>query len=116
MVKELEACKDRLAQFEALGMRLPTDPEDGPAFATNNATAPVANMAGQQSFLGPNEAAASRSLIDLSQGYREMPPMNYPSITPGTTGKVLGGITLTDRELEDLYVMRQSIAISVFVC
>ncbi|KAF2773371.1 hypothetical protein EJ03DRAFT_265021 [Teratosphaeria nubilosa] len=99
MVKELDEARQKLAQFEALGMRLLGD--TGPPFGSNGA--PVANMAAPQAFLGPNEAAASRSLLDLSQGYREMPPTSYPSITPGTSPKSIRNVTLTEQQLSDLY-------------
>ncbi|KXL49666.1 MAG: hypothetical protein FE78DRAFT_104107 [Acidomyces sp. 'richmondensis'] len=95
MVKELDHCKARLAQFEALGMRLPGE-ETGASGGYNS-------MSSQQPFLGPNEAAASRSLLDLSQGYRELPPMSYPSITPGASPTTLRHVTLTDDQLTELY-------------
>lgn len=55
------------------------------------------------SYLGPSEAAASRSLLDLSQGYRDAAQVQYPSITPGTSTRALGGVVLTDEQVEDLF-------------
>lgn len=109
MVKELEDCKERLAQYEALGIQLPnvskTSSNYGGSYGDTSPAgqqAPVAQMAGA-SFLGPNEAAASRSLLDLSQGFRELPPTSYPSITPGTSTRTLGPVTLTDQEVTELF-------------
>lgn len=103
-------CRAKLARFEALGMRLPEDevrPESsytGSYQASPTAGAPVAPMgAGSNAFLGASEAAASRSLLDLSQGYRELAPTSYPSITPGTSMTTLGGVTLTESQLTGLY-------------
>lgn len=106
MAKDLAQSKAKLAQFEALGMRLPNDstsPNYSSSYTTSPAgSAPAAQMS-TSSFLGPNEAAASRSLLDLSQGYRELPPTSYPSMTPGATPKTLRGVTLTDEQVTDLY-------------
>lgn len=109
MVKELEMCKEKLAQYEALGMHLPNDGKTaGSNYTGSYATSPVAGQApvAQMSnapFLGPSEAAASRSLLDLSQGYRELPPTSYPSITPGTSTRTLGQVTLTDEQTSELF-------------
>ncbi|KAK3676595.1 hypothetical protein LTR78_003369 [Recurvomyces mirabilis] len=107
MAKELDDCRARLAQYESLGIALPGDPRPGsgynPSYGSSpTAGAPVAQMGGQ-AFLGPNEAAASRSLLDLSQGYRELPPTSYPSITPGASSKTLRNVVLSDEQLADLY-------------
>ncbi|KAK5108047.1 hypothetical protein LTR62_008821 [Meristemomyces frigidus] len=108
MAKELEDCKARIAQYESLGITLPDGSRPGsgytPSYGAAAVGAPVAQMAAQ-SFLGPNEAAASRSLLDLSQGYRELPPTSYPSITPGTSSKTLRNVTLSDEQLTDLYAI-----------
>ncbi|KAI7622957.1 hypothetical protein KC346_g2968, partial [Hortaea werneckii] len=105
MVKELDMARAKLAQYEAMGIALPNDqttPNYGSSYTTSPAgSAPAAHMTGS-SLLGPNEAAASRSLIDLSQGYREMPPTSYPSITPGASPKTLRGVTLTEEQITDL--------------
>lgn len=109
MVKELEVCKSKLARFEALGMHLPEEtPQDstytGSYQASPASGAPVAPMnSGGGAFLGASEAAASRSLLDLSQGYRELAPTSYPSITPGTSHTTLGSVTLKDAQLKELY-------------
>lgn len=109
MAKDLELCKAKLARFEALGMRLPEDEGresnyTGSYQASPASGAPVAPMgAGPNAFLGASEAAASRSLLDLSQGYREMAPTSYPSITPGTTMLTLGNVTLTEAQITELY-------------
>ena len=50
--------------------------------------APPAVMGGTGFGLGASEAAASRSLLDLSQGYRELPATSMPSITPGKQSSV----------------------------
>ncbi|KAI7286347.1 hypothetical protein KC345_g1286 [Hortaea werneckii] len=106
MVKELDMARAKLAQYEAMGITLPNDqttPNYGSSYTTSPAgSAPAAHMTGS-SLLGPNEAAASRSLIDLSQGYREMPPTSYPSITPGASPKTLRGVSLTEEQITDLY-------------
>ncbi|KAI7672201.1 hypothetical protein KC318_g3018 [Hortaea werneckii] len=106
MVKELDMARAKLAQYEAMGITLPNDqtsPNYGSSYTTSPAgSAPAAHMTGS-SLLGPNEAAASRSLIDLSQGYRELPPTSYPSITPGASPKTLRGVTLTEEQITDLY-------------
>lgn len=102
-------CKEKLAQYEALGMHLPNDGKTaGSNYTGSYATSPVAGQApvAQMSnapFLGPSEAAASRSLLDLSQGYRELPPTSYPSITPGTSTRTLGQVTLTDEQTSELF-------------
>ncbi|KAF2168533.1 hypothetical protein M409DRAFT_65475 [Zasmidium cellare ATCC 36951] len=110
MAKELDMCKAKLARFEALGMRLPEDegrPESnytGSYQASPASGAPVAPMgSGSNAFLGASEAAASRSLLDLSQGYRELAPTSYPSITPGTSMMTLGSVTLTETQITELY-------------
>lgn len=110
MVKELESARAKLAQYEAMGITLPNEPpQTSPNYTSSYSTspagsAPAAQMT-NQSFLGPNEAAASRSLIDLSQGYRELPPTSYPSITPGASPKTLRGVTLTEEQVHDLYAI-----------
>ncbi|EME46858.1 hypothetical protein DOTSEDRAFT_70728 [Dothistroma septosporum NZE10] len=110
MAKELDAAKARLARYEALGMHLPEEtprPDSnytGSYRASPVAGAPVAPMgAGGSTFLGASEAAASRSLLDLSQGYREAAPTSYPSITPGTSIMTLGAVTLSETQLNELY-------------
>lgn len=107
MVKELEKCKAKLARYEALGMFLPEEtPGSGYTasyHASPDGSAPVASMASGGPFMGPNEAAASRGLIDLSQGYRELPSTSYPSITAGTSSTTLGPVTLTETQINDLY-------------
>jgi hypothetical protein len=108
MVKELERVKHRLAQYEALGIVLPEDtPGSGYTAsyrASPNASAPAASMtAASGPFVGASEAAASRSLLDLSQGYRELAPTSYPSITLGTSMTTLGPNSLTEQQLDDLY-------------
>ena len=106
MAKELEACKQKLAEYEAMGL-IPSQAKPGSAL-NNNAFpqqqpgGPVTNMSNAP-FLGPSEAAASRSLLDLSQGYRELPPSAMPSITPGTTIMTLGGVTITEEHLKQLF-------------
>ncbi|QIW99579.1 hypothetical protein AMS68_005097 [Peltaster fructicola] len=102
MVKELEACKAKLAKYEALGLipeQQPGKIVDG-QYVTPHA--PVATMTGN-AFLGPNEAAASRSLLDLSQGFRELAPVHMPNILPGTTVRNLGSVTLTEDQLRELF-------------
>lgn len=112
MVRELDMCRARLAQYESLGIQLPAGdtPRPGSNYAGSYEAspasgAPVAPMtaAPGNAFLGANEAAASRSLLDLSQGYRELAPTSYPSITPGTSHTTLGGVTLTEAQLIELY-------------
>ena len=105
MAKELDACKRKLAEYEAMGLI----PSQKAAPVANNTyppqqsgAPPVANMSNAP-FLGPSEAAASRSLLDLSQGYRELPPSSMPSITPGTTIMTLGGTTITEEHLKQLF-------------
>ena len=109
MVKELEQCRARLAEYEALGVILPSDATGATStytsstYGTSSAgAAPVAQIPSQP-FLGPSEAAASRSLLDLSQGYRELPPTSLPSVTPGATPRNLRNVTLSDEQLSDLY-------------
>lgn len=108
MARELDQCKDQLAQLEAMGVQIPkptnaTDSAYTGSYTTSPAgQAPVAQMS-NASFLGPNEAAASRSLLDLSQGYQERPPPSLPSITPGTSTKTLGGVALSDQEVSELF-------------
>ena len=110
MVKELEACKAKLADYEALGIPLP--PRSAQAgfnasgsFATSpSGAAPTAPMTNAEaSSLGPSEAAASRSLLDLSQGFRELAPTGLFSITPGTSPMTLGPVRLSDAQLNELY-------------
>lgn len=105
MVKELEQCKQKLAEYESMGL-IPAQkgtPSYNGSYAPSPASgAPVARMSGAP-FLGPSEAAASRSLIDLSQGYREMPATAMPSITPGTTIRTLGSVTITEAHLRQLF-------------
>lgn len=109
MVKELDACKAKIAKYEAMGLHLPEEtPQDstytGSYQPSPTGGAPVAAMgAGGNAFLGASEAAASRSLLDLSQGYRELAPTTYPSITPGTSHTTLGGTTLTEGQITELY-------------
>ena len=108
MVRELDQCKEKLAQYEAMGITLPTSGKINSNYTGSYATspagqAPVAPMGPQ--FLGPNEAAASRSLLDLSQGFRELPPTSYPSVTPGTSTRSLGNVTLSDQETSELFSM-----------
>ena len=106
MVKELDDCKAKLAQLEAMGVTIPVGKPSSNytgSYATSPAgQAPVAQMA-SGAYLGPSEAAASRSLLDLSQGYRELPAAAYPSITPGTSTRTLGSVTLTDQETSELF-------------
>lgn len=106
MVKELDDCKAKLAEYEAQGIALPSDGKAtsnfNGAFTSPDGAAPVAQMANAP-FLGPSEAAASRSLLDLSQGYRELPPTSYPSITPGASPRTIRHVTLTDEQLTDIY-------------
>ncbi|KAK0255428.1 hypothetical protein LTS09_009450 [Friedmanniomyces endolithicus] len=109
MARELELCRAKLAEYEALGITLPNEERTDSTFAatyeeTSTATAPVAQMASQP-FLGPNEAAASRSLLDLSQGYRELPPTSYPSITPGASPMTIRNVTLSEEQITDLYAI-----------
>ncbi|KXT16690.1 hypothetical protein AC579_5253 [Pseudocercospora musae] len=107
MVKELEKAKAKLARYEALGMYLPEEtPQSGYTGsyqASPDGGAPVAAMGGNSAFVGANEAAASRSLLDLSQGYRELAPTSYPSITPGTSQSTIGSVTLAETQILDLY-------------
>ncbi|SMY18721.1 unnamed protein product [Zymoseptoria tritici ST99CH_1A5] len=111
MVRELESCRARLAQYESLGIQLPAETprptsQYGASYETSPAAgAPVAPMsaAAGNAFLGASEAAASRSLLDLSQGYRELAPTSYPSITPGTSHTTLGNVTLSEPQLLELY-------------
>lgn len=104
MVKELEKAKARIARYESLGMYLPEEtPQSaytGSYQASPDGGAPVASMG-----LGANEAAASRSLLDLSQGYRELAPTSYPSITPGTSTTSIGGVTLSETQINELYAI-----------
>ena len=114
MVRELDDCKRRLAEYEALGLipkQIHTTNNGSsyggsysasPADTARPNTAPTAQMASAP-FLGPSEAAASRSLLDLSQGYRELAPTSMPSITPGTTIRTLGGVTLSEEDLKQLF-------------
>jgi hypothetical protein len=104
MAKELEACKQKLAEYEAMGL-IPSQkaaPVASNTYPPQPAGVPVANMSNAP-FLGPSEAAASRSLLDLSQGYRELPHSSMPSITPGTTIMTLGGTTITEDDLKQLF-------------
>ena len=108
MVKELEEYKERIAQYEALGVQLPNDVKPSGNYTGSYAASPAAGQApvaqmGAASFLGPNEAAASRSLLDLSQGYRELPPTSLPSVTAGTSTRTLGQATLTDEQTSELF-------------
>ena len=109
MVKELEIAKMKLAQLESMGITIPdVDIDDSKPDSLYNGAAggaPVAQMGGSGSLLGPSEAAASRSLLDLSQGYRELAPTSYPSITPGTTPRTLGKVTLSEEEVSQLFSM-----------
>ena len=121
MVKELEQCKAKLAEYEAMGLSLSSStnlaasaavadpshtvtyasppPSAAAAAAAAVGQAPVAQMTNAAAaFLGPSEAAASRSLLDLSQGYRELAPVAYPSVTLGTTSRTLGQVTLSEDE------------------
>lgn len=104
MAKELDACKQKLAEYEAMGL-IPSQKNAPPAnnaYPQPPAGAPVQNMSNAP-FLGPSEAAASRSLLDLSQGYRELPASAMPSITPGTTILALGGVNITEDHLKQLF-------------
>ena len=109
MVKELEDCKEKLAQLEAMGINIPDTGNSKSTYSESYTTSPAGQARVAQmstgGYLGPNEAAASRSLLDLSQGFRELPPTNYPSITPGTSTRSLGGTTLTDQETSELFSM-----------
>ena len=107
MVKELEDCKEKLAQLEAMGIAIPNTGKPNSSYSGSYSTspagqAPVAQMSGA-GYLGPNEAAASRSLLDLSQGFRELPSTPFPSITPGTSTRTLGNVSLTDQETSELF-------------
>lgn len=102
MVKELQECKEKLAAYEATGVTLPSIKGAGYEPTTLNIGRSSASLSAEP-FLGPSEAAASRSLLDLSQGYRELPPTSYPSITPGATPKTLRGVSLDENELIALY-------------
>ena len=108
MVKELADAREKLATLEAMGVTIPPSTGKSGSNYTGSYTtspaggAPVAPMAGG-SYLGPNEAAASRSLLDLSQGFRELPPTNYPSITPGTSTRTLGNVSLSEQEVSELF-------------
>jgi hypothetical protein len=109
MVKELEACRAKLAEYEALGV-LPgsvvTNPPSPTVTQANHTslTDPAARRSGSNAaFLDPHEAAASRSLLDLSQGFRENGPLHYPSITPGTSLLTLGIVSLTESQIQELY-------------
>ncbi|KAK3114668.1 hypothetical protein LTR53_006797 [Teratosphaeriaceae sp. CCFEE 6253] len=107
MVKELDMCRAKIAEYESLGVALPSEQRTDASYTASYGTsaaasAPVAQMASQP-FLGPNEAAASRSLLDLSQGYRELPPTSYPSITPGASPKTIRNVSLSDEQLTELY-------------
>ncbi|KAK5713326.1 hypothetical protein LTR17_017636 [Elasticomyces elasticus] len=102
MVRELDMCRAKIAEYEALGVSLPSDQQS--YNASPNGAAPIAPMASQP-FLGPNEAAASRSLLDLSQGYRELPTTSYPSITPGASPKTIRNVTLSEEQISDLYAI-----------
>nr|POE62812.1 transcriptional regulatory protein sef1 [Quercus suber] len=107
MARELDMAKAKLAQYEAMGVVLPNTSRPESNYTASYEASPVAGARTTQmansAFLGANEAAASRSLLDLSQGYRELPASAYPSIVPGTTAKTLGGVVLTDEELQALY-------------
>ncbi|KAK4542886.1 hypothetical protein LTR36_006075 [Oleoguttula mirabilis] len=98
MAKELEMTKAKLAEYEGR----PGSSQTGSYDTSPTGNAPVAQMANQP-FLGPSEAAASRSLLDLSQGYRELPATNFPSITPGASPRTLRHVTLSDEQLTELY-------------
>ena len=111
MVKELDICRAQLAALESMGVAIP-DPEtldikpSGSYSSMSGGAAPVAQMgSAAPSILGPSEAAASRSLLDLSQGYRELAPTSYPSITPGTSPRTLGKVTLSEEEVNQLFSM-----------
>nr|POE99495.1 transcriptional regulatory protein sef1 [Quercus suber] len=107
MARELDMAKAKLAQYEAMGVVLSNTEKSESRYAPSIETSPVAGaptiQTANSAFLGASEAAASRSLLDLSQGYRELPASAYPSIVPGTTAKTLGGVALTDEELQALY-------------
>ena len=107
MVKELDECKAKLAEYEALGITLPSEQRSGSSYGASYGTSPPGNAPAAQMtnppFLGPSEAAASRSLLDLSQGYRELPPTSFPSITPGASPMTLRQVNLTDEQLTELY-------------
>lgn len=93
MVQKLALAEAKLADLEARGIS--TTPSAGAySYSTSPATAPVAPL------IGPNEAAASRSLLDLSQSFEAA---RYPSITPGTSTRTLGRVTLSDQEVSDLF-------------
>ena len=123
MVKELDACKAKLRELEAMGVQIPGgipgSAVDGKSGGSNyagsysaspTAGAPVAPM-DASALLGPSEAAASRSLLDLSQGYsssqgyRELPPTSYPSFAPGTTQRTLGNVKLSEEQFSELFSM-----------
>lgn len=104
MVKELEACRAKLAKYEVLGLI----PSERPGVIVDGqyvATAPTVSVAAgnRPGYLGPSEAAASRSLLDLSQGYRELAPATMPNITPGTTTRNLGSVSLSNDQLKELF-------------
>ncbi|WPH01492.1 Hypothetical protein R9X50_00433800 [Acrodontium crateriforme] len=107
MVRELQQARAKIAEYEALGITLPSAGRASSSYTGSYSGSPNGHpLMGQPpapGFLGASEAAASRSLLDLSQGYRELPPTSYPSITPGATTKTLRGVTLLDEELTALY-------------
>lgn len=107
MARELDIAKAKLAQYEGMGIALPSTGRPDSSYTASYETSPVAGAPAVQvtnpAFLGASEAAASRSLLDLSQGYRELPTTHLTSIVPGTTAKTLGNVILTDEELQALY-------------
>ncbi|OQO14266.1 hypothetical protein B0A48_01142 [Cryoendolithus antarcticus] len=105
MARELEACRQKLSEYEAMGFvsaQKPAITFNGAYSGSSSAAVPAARMSGAP-YLGPSEAAASRSLLDLSQGFRELPPTSMPSITPGTTIRTLSNVTISEEHLKRLF-------------
>lgn len=97
MERELDQLKAENAELRARGgMAPPANMQPASAFAPH---APYSPGQAAASFPGPNEAAASRSLLDLAQGSEGTPCGGNPR---QPTMYTLGRTTLTDEEIAEL--------------
>lgn len=96
--KEVSALKAENAELRAALGRGPASTTSRPAtYSTGSFNTPPGPTA---AFPGPNEAAASRSLLDLAHGF------DGSAFSPNTrdpTLHTLGRVTLSDKEITDLF-------------
>ena len=97
MEKEIEQLRAELVALKARERDGALSPHvvSGPVQTPFPPHSPYASSASNAQFLGPNEAAASRSLLELAHGYegdRRQPTMH-----------TLGRVALSDADIADLY-------------